>query len=133
MEIKIRIIPHFVQRYDTCGDWNFDKKGNLTIYVSETPRTGIRGSYLIAVHELVEALLCRERGITAEVVDRFDLSYDKKAEIEPGDHPDSPYRREHNTATGIERILASELGIVWSKYEDELNTLSDDYEINNYD
>jgi hypothetical protein len=128
MRITIETIPHKTQRYNTCGDWQFDQEGNLTIRVSETPRSGPAGSLLIGVHELVEALLCQARGITTEMVDNFDLSYDPKAEIEPGDHPKCPCRREHCTATGIERILAVEFGLDWTPYEDELIELTESYD-----
>jgi hypothetical protein len=54
-------------------------------------------------------------------VDDFDFSCPK--DVEPGDHPDAPYKREHCFATGIERLLAAELGVDWTAYEHTLDTL----------
>lgn len=35
----------------------------------------------------------------------------------PDDRPQIPYRREHFTATNIERQVAAELGVDWKEYE----------------
>lgn len=128
MKITIEVIPHLKQRYNTCGDWQFDKNGNLTIRVSEMPITGYKGSMLIAVHELVEALLCQDRGITTEMVDEFDLKFDPTADWEPGDDPTCPCYKEHCLATGVERILASELDVPWLRYDSEIISMTDEYE-----
>jgi len=131
-KITIEVIPHLNQRYNTCGDWQFDAKGNLKIKVSRLARTGWRGSAAIAVHELVEALLCQARGITTEDVDKFDLSFDPAVqEWEPGDDPTCPCKREHCVATGVERILINEFGIDWLPYENELEEMTKDYELVN--
>jgi hypothetical protein len=42
---------------------------------------------------------------------------------EPGDAPDSPYRREHFFATSLERLLAAELGVDWAVYEAHVDSL----------
>jgi hypothetical protein len=74
--------------------------------------------WLIAIHELIEAALCEVAGITEKQVDEFDMS----AEIqdfagEPGDLHDAPYYRQHQIASGIERLLAAEMGVDWLTYE----------------
>ena len=125
MKIVIETIPHKDQRYPTVGDWLFDENGDLTIRVSQL------GSWqqecLVALHEVVEVLLCKHRGITQEAVDQFDMAYEKSRqegdESEPGDDPLAPYVREHCLATGIERILAAELGVDWKTYEQHLQEL----------
>lgn len=127
MKITIEFIEHLNQRYNTCGDWQFDKDGNLNMKVSILLDMGLTGSYLIAIHELVEALLCQHRGITTEMVDQFDLNYDATSDIEPGDHPACPCHKEHCTATGIERILAPEFDVEWLPYENELIELTEQY------
>jgi len=38
-------------------------------------------------------------------------------------NPGSPYDKEHHFATGVEILLAKELGINWEKYEEELEGL----------
>lgn len=127
MKITIEVIPHLKQRYNTCGDWQFDSKGNLAIRVSEMPKSGYKGSMLIAVHELVEALLCQDRGITTEMVDEFDLKFDATADWEPGDDPMCPCHKEHCYATGVERTLASELNVQWLPYDNEIIEMTDEY------
>ena len=125
MKITIEVIPHLTQRYNTCGDWKIDSEGNINIKISEMPKTGPKGEMAVALHELTEVMLCILRGITQREVDEFDLTYD--GNDEPGDDPEAPYCQEHSVATGIERIFASEAGIVWKNYEAELNQMTEDY------
>jgi hypothetical protein len=112
-------------RYRTCGDWWVDPDGTIQIRVSEL--SDWRREALIAVHELWEGLICKHRGITQEAVDAFDMEYEANRgsgdDSEPGDNPEAPYRREHCSATGVERLLASELEVVWKDYEEEIEAL----------
>jgi hypothetical protein len=119
MNITIKTVPHSEQRYPTCGDW-FWENGTLHIRVSEL--SDWRFEALIAVHELWESFLCKHRKITQDEVDKFDKQFEarRQDESEPGDAPDAPYRREHCSATGVERILASELQVTWDEYEKEV-------------
>jgi hypothetical protein len=82
---------------------------------------------LVAIHELAEALLCYDRNITQAEVDRFDKKLEKNRkkgnDDEPGDDSKAPYKNEHCTATGIERIMAAALTVDWKKYEETLNEL----------
>lgn len=123
MNITIKTIPHSKQRYETPGDWFFDKKGNLEIRVSDTKDW--RTDALMAVHELVEVLICKHRGVTQESVDAFDIKYEQERKEgkhgefdEPGDDLEAPYRREHCIATAVERLLAAELDVPWNGYAD---------------
>ena len=126
MKITIESIPHNEQRYNTVGDWQFDKEGNLNIKVSETPKIGQSGFYLIAIHELIEAVLCETRDITQDEIDDWDMTI--ISDTEPGDTKGCPYIFEHCTATGVERILASEFEVDWSQYEQELTELTESYD-----
>lgn len=127
MNISIQTIPHKQHRYSTCGDW-YEKDGVLCIRVSqELPE---KEALLVALHELIEITLCKDRGITEKQVDEFDMQFEKDREDgkhsedeEPGDHPDAPYRKEHFFATNIERLMASELGVDWAAYEYRIQTL----------
>jgi hypothetical protein len=128
MNVKIEIIPHEKQAYSTCGNWFFDDAGDLTIQVSKL--SDPNREMLIAVHELIEVILCKDRGISQKSVDAFDKKFEEDRERgvhgdddEPGDAADAPYRNEHFFATNIERLLASELLIDWSEYEKELYAL----------
>lgn len=121
LRIEIKTIPHKKQRYETCGDYWENEKGDIHIRVSEMRNP--RYEFLVALHEMVEQFLTRERGIKEADITEFDINFEKqremgihKAEDEPGDDVEAPYRREHFVATNIERILANELGIDWKSY-----------------
>ena len=139
MKISIETIPHHLQRYDTCGDWVFEHETNiascvesirdnkplpeleeiLKINISETGNED--SNFLIAVHELIEAYLCKKAGITGEQVDQWDMNF--KSEGEPGDDPYCPYRNEHTIASYIEVQTARYLGISPEKHEGNIKAL----------
>jgi hypothetical protein len=129
VNVAIQVIPHDKQRYETVGDWYFQQgwpgEPDLTIKVSDLGDW--RYNMLVAVHELVEALLCKNRGITQAEVDKFDRAFEaaRKAgnEDEPGDDPKAPYRREHFFATNVEALLSAELNVDWAKYEKAVTAL----------
>lgn len=118
MKLTVKTIPHKKQDYDTVGNWLFTKNG-ISCTISNTGRDDY--TFLIAIHELIEAFLCRQRGITEEEVTDFDKGF--RGEGEPGDNIFAPYHMEHIFATSIETALANELGIDWKEYEDTLNKL----------
>lgn len=135
MKIIIETIPHDQQRYNTCGDWQFTDPNTLHIKVSEMQNNGqIRHEIMEAVvglHEAVEALMCTMDDVTEKEVDAFDKDelYQKECkelDIEPGDHPKSPYKQQHSLATGIERILCAAFGIDWFEYENQLIEISEE-------
>jgi hypothetical protein len=119
MNVHVKIIPHKKQRYDTVGDWWFDKKGDLQIRVSRMKDR--RYEQLVSLHEQVEALLCDEEGITEEEVTAFDIGF--LGVGEPGNQTNCPYALQHKIATQFERTLAIELGVDWNSYEQEINGL----------
>ena len=128
MNVSIKVIPHKMQRYETVGDWGFLPDGSLEILVSKM--SDWRYEMLVAVHELVEVLLCKVAGVTQESVDAFDIAFEMQREKsltldtrEPGDEPDAPYHVQHCLATGVERIVAAFMGVKWSVYETEINSL----------
>ena len=92
-EITIETIPHEEQRYPTVGDWLFVER-DLCAWVSEIGDW--RNEMAVAVHELVEAILCRAAGVPGCVVDAFDKAYEHG---EPGTSrattPHAPYHRQH--------------------------------------
>lgn len=125
MNIKIEVIPHDQQRYPTVGDWFFEPNGDLTIKVSKM--SDARFEALVAVHELVEVLICQHDGVTQEQVDAFDMEYERTRpegdDSEPGDSVYAPYGKQHCIATAVERLLAAELGVSWKVYDDEVMSL----------
>jgi hypothetical protein len=124
MNICIKTIPHKEHRYETVGDWFYEGE-TLNIRVSKM--SDWRYEFLVALHELVEVFLCRYSGVGQKQVDRFDIAYEKKRkagdESEPGDSPKAPYRTQHCIATGVERIVAAFLGVVWADYDKEIQSL----------
>jgi hypothetical protein len=126
MNILIESVDHDKQRYPTVGDWEIDSEKN-TIHIKVSRTGNWRYELLIGVHELLEVVLCLDRGITGAIVDKFDTEYERRRkdgdDSEPGDDPHAPYRREHFFATTVERLLAAELGVTWHDYENALNKL----------
>jgi hypothetical protein len=129
MRIVIETVEHSAQRYDTCGDWRwlprntadpYDKGDVLAITVSRM--ADWRSEALVAVHELVEALLCRHAGITAEQVDAWDTN----GLDEPGDDPRAPYHLQHVAATNVERQLAPLMDLLWPVHEENVASAATD-------
>ncbi len=152
--IDIKLVNHKHQRYDTIGDWKFSvrrgysdpysageqealmstmtreeikKEEQLTIKISDLGDEKMNAC--IAIHELIEALLCRfnDPEITTEMVDQFDikewpLMYQCNLK-EPGDSPVAPYHLQHMFASRIERAFAERLGVNWEEYERRIEEL----------
>jgi len=125
VRIIIETIKHEDQAYDTVGNWTYDKDGTLHIYVSQLEED--THSFLVGIHECIEAWLCRLRGIAEQDVTDFDVAYEAARPegdlSEPGDSPKAPYCREHCFAENIERLLALEMGISWPEYNDGIEEL----------
>lgn len=127
-KITIETIPHSDQRYNTCGDWYYNESGELVIKISET---STKYEFLVAVHELIEALLCNFKGIKEEDVTKFDEKFEKMrseypdiiGDREPGNEEAAPYEHEHRMSSQVEKWLAVSCGIDWDQYEKTLNTL----------
>lgn len=122
MKINIETIPHSEQRYDTCGDYWTDADGTLQVRVSDTGDETYNQAVIL--HELWERFLIK---VQETVVDDFDIDFEKNRvkgnEDEPGDDTRSPYRDEHCTATGIERIFIGLKGKSWKEYDSSINLL----------
>jgi len=127
MKITVQTISHNNQRYETVGDWIMERD-TLQIRVSKLDNWKMEA--LVAVHELVEALLCLHSGVRSEAVDKFDMDFEKTRAFshgaEPGDQPDAPYRDQHCFATAVERMLCAAMGMSWAEYETELDKLCKD-------
>lgn len=129
MKITIETIPHKSQAYETVGDWYWDEFGNLEIKVSEMGDW--RYEFLVALHEMVEVMLCRQHDIGQEAITDFDIKFESLRDSfpkiigqqEPGDMVSAPYHEEHVIATGIERRIAVELAVNWKKYNDTVEGL----------
>lgn len=120
----IELVPHSEQRYATAGDWWFEDDGTLRVLTSDTGDDDC--SMLVAVHELVEALLCRKHEVSEAAVCGFDLVFDRlhgKEDLEPGEDPSSPYFNEHAIADIVERLLAKELDVPWRYHDGKVDAL----------
>lgn len=118
---SVEVIPHNEQRYETPGDWIVYPSGDIAVFVSDLGNWKYHA--LMGIHELSEALICREMGITQEQVDAFDKDFEvarangaHAVGAEPGAQPDAPYRVAHFIAETIERVLAVALGVNWDDY-----------------
>lgn len=125
MKIVIETIPHSQQRLPGSigGDWQFDAEGNLLIRVSDMGDW--RYNFLLARHEMDEAILCKHAGITTEMVDADELK------ASPTDDPDSfsgypgsCYQAQHNDALAAEWVMARALGVQWEEYAAAFEALS---------
>lgn len=119
MKVTIKTIEHNKQRYDTIGDWSYDRKKDLHIKISNLHNPDFE--FMVAVHEYIEAFLCMRRDITQNQVDAFDLTWNGNGE--PGDDVKAPYHNEHVFATKIEKQLCKELGVDWDAYDEYINKL----------
>ena len=118
MSIHIETIPQNKQRYSTCGDCVFNELGDLNMKVSDMGNRNYE--FLVAVHEFVEAWLCREHGVKEEDVTAFDTSEYGLSLEDPGSDCKAPYHVEHMFALQIEKLLAEKLGVNWEEYENKL-------------
>lgn len=116
--IRIVTIRHGAQRYDTVGDYQTTPAGS-EIRVSDCGNW--RHEALIAIHELVEKVLCDHLGITEQAIDDFDFAWQGPGE--PGDAATAPYHAPHVTAEIVERIVCQAMGLNWQVYEQALAEL----------
>jgi hypothetical protein len=127
MKIILAARPLDKIRNRQCGDWTYDDK-RLTAIAAKMGNQDFE--FLVAFHEMIEAYLCRKRGITDEQVTAFDAMFEKEREQglhgpddEDGDDPRAPYHFEHAFATGMEKMMAAELGVDWTEYEAAISAL----------
>jgi len=128
IEIHIKSIPHDSQRYPTVGDYWYDDLGVLQVRVSEMGNQLYET--MVVIHELVEELLTKHRGITEQQIMDFDLYYEKKREMglvdemsEPGFSNEAPYLKEHTLATSVEMMICAMAGESWMDYDQTVNAL----------
>jgi hypothetical protein len=125
LRIDITTIAHWVQRYPTVGDYWTGADGTSHIRVSDMGDW--RYELLVAVHEMVEQAICRQREISEDDITAFDVAFEANRPdgntSEPGNDIRAPYYKEHQFATFVERAVASELGVDWEAYSKFVNEL----------
>jgi len=149
LTIQIEQIAHADQRYPTVGDWYFSqvtpagehnlapdrpilsliqsREALVILHIKASVLPDWKHTMLIAVHELVEVLLCINDGVSQEAVDKFDFKYERTRpagdDSEPGDAVLAPYRNQHCYATAVERMLCAAFNLPWAEYESEIGSL----------
>jgi len=121
MNITIKVTEPRDMRPEVDGvDWLWEPNGDLQVQVA--PMSDWRREILLAIHETVEAIMCKHNGVSQQAVDEFDLAFDKThtEDLGAGDDPAAPYAHEHRLATAIEMILCAELKVDWQDYQNEL-------------
>ena len=98
------------QRYDTVGDYE-ETNDEIIIKIL---KLSTAAQVAVAIHELVEVILCKLTGIDLQAIDKFDIEYEDarskniKApcgcviQAEPGNDIHAPYYKQHQIATKFE-------------------------------
>jgi hypothetical protein len=119
---ELGAIPAKLIRADQAGDWMYDKDYTILAYSAQMDDE--RSELAVAIHELIEAYMCRDAGVTDEQVTKFDFMYEReRAEgkhgplDEAGDDERAPYRVQHEAATIVEKSVCFVLGLSWKQHE----------------
>ena len=127
-KLNYKSISHKEQRYNTTGDYWFDKNKTLQVRVSRMDNG--RYEMLVLVHELIELILCHLRKIKFKDIDNFDINFEKERKkglhnkyAMPGGDKKAPYYKEHQFATKLEKLLAKKLEVNWKEYEKKRSEL----------
>lgn len=124
MRTIIDTIPHKNHRYETVGDY-WEENGEQRIVVSQMDDEKME--FLVQLHEFIESSLCRFAGIKEPDVKAFDEQFEAARKEgntdEPGFDSNAPYNRQHTIATGIEFMIAAEIGVDINKYDAAVNSL----------
>jgi hypothetical protein len=138
--IDVEVIPHSAQRYPTCGDWQWETVSEydpqtgeykdlgsekLMVNISDTGNNW--SNLLVAIHEIVEAVLCKWANISEKEVDDWDMSH--LDSDDPGSLEGCPYYLQHTIATSIEVILCCALFMSWSEHCRRIESLDSETEI----
>jgi len=122
MKIAIITIDPSENRYGTVGDWIFANNGDLLV---TTTRCGNKDTeLLVAVHELVEAYLCRRDGIDEEVVSAWDIAHPDAEE--PAEVEGSPYFNHHACAIEVEKVICKYLNIDWEEHQQRVADIANE-------
>lgn len=106
-DIHIKIIPHGCMRDQSqYGDYWVDENKALQIRVSKY--SDPRDARDIAIHELLEAWRCAERGVSFADIDKFDLNHTDHPD--PGLLPSAPYHHEHILSMQVDYLIAQQDG-----------------------
>lgn len=122
MKTTIIAIDPSENRYGTVGDWMFAENGD--ILVTTTKCGNPDSEFLVAIHELIEAYLCKRDGITEEEVNAWDVNNPELDE--PGDSKNAPYHRQHAVAMRTEKFLADLMLVDWEKHQQQVENIGNE-------
>lgn len=121
--IIVETIESQDQRYPTCGDyWETEDEMHFRI----TKQDNEDYEALVFLHEFVEFILTRKRGIAEPAISEYDIKWEEynekgmAAADEPGNEPGCIYYQEHRFSENMERLLAQEMNIDWFTYNNKL-------------
>ena len=124
MRIEIKSIDPAAIRYVTTGDWIWLPDGSLQIFVPDYANEN--SAFLVALHELAEAWMCRDAGISEESVSTWDIEHPDAPE--PAEVEGSPYMDQHSIATQVEIRVAAGMGINWKNHDRWVQNAGDEVE-----
>lgn len=113
MKIILESCERDQMRFPSAGDGDWTWEGD-TLHIRVVPQEDDNHTFLFALHEAVEAWLCKNDGVSEEAVDAFDNSraeYCALYGLEQGDMDDAPYREQHRKAMLLEHLMANFMGL----------------------
>jgi hypothetical protein len=122
LRINIKTIPHKQQRLGGFGDWFFvtDPETNEEILEVRVSNIGDwRMEFLFARHEMDEALICKNQGISTKMVDADEKKASPKDDADSFSGYDEGrawVQFAHNCALAAEWVMSGILGINWRIY-----------------
>jgi hypothetical protein len=137
LKINIRTKPIWKIRYKEIGDYYWivspvPEENILKIVVAEMENPDYE--FLVVLHELIESYLLSRKGISFEVVDEYDMRFEKEQKegkrpkkAVAGEQKDCPYKKEHAFATKIEKMVAKYLKVNWGQYDKYLDNFLENY------
>ena len=118
--IRIKIIPHNEQRYDTAGDYWQTKRGNWEVRISEMiPERELA----VILHELYEMVATKLDEVDWKDIDYFDKEGEGKDMADPGASRKAPYHKQHMDATKIEKQVIKNFKMDWQTYDNSFEQL----------
>ena len=122
-DIKIKLCKDPEKmRYPTWGDYYNvgTPKGQKLVFEILDHKKDIY-TKLTLIHEMVEYTLLEFKGMDMDAIDKFDIDFENdpirsKMYDEPGSDPSCPYKKEHEIAEMVARMMCTHLGIDYNLY-----------------
>jgi len=117
--IRIKVIPHSEQAYDTPGNYWETKNGNWEVRISQMNPVS---ELAVLEHELYEMVKTILDGVKWSDIDKFDMGEGKDMD-DPGSSPKAPYHAQHMEALKIERQIIKNVKGDWNRYDQGFSKL----------